>query len=56
MQSDLAVSELSAGLTITMLDGNLGAVVDPARRGVLPLEATTCWCGCIVCATDPTED
>ena len=41
-------------LTITMLDGDLGAVTDPATPSVLPRADEVCWCGCIVCLAPPT--
>ena len=47
--------ELPASLTITMLDGDLGAVTDPTRTAVLPRAEEVCWCNCIVCFTGPTE-
>lgn len=41
-------------LTITMLDGDLGAVTDPSGTTVLPRAEEVCWCGCIVCLAPPS--
>jgi hypothetical protein len=43
-----------ADLTITMLDGDLGAVTDPSGTTVLPRAEEVCWCGCIVCLAPPS--
>lgn len=56
MPTTLRSHEPPTSLTITMLDGDLGAVTDPTRTDVLPRADGVCWCGCIVCFTGPTEE
>lgn len=45
----------TSGLDITMLDGDLAAVVDPTRP-VLPSICPPCWPGCFVCCADTPAD
>ncbi|HEX3647286.1 MAG TPA: hypothetical protein VHV49_02605 [Pseudonocardiaceae bacterium] len=50
----LATTEAS-GFDITMLDGDLGAVIDPSRTAVLSA-CPPCWPGCFVCCADAPAD
>ncbi|HEX5403198.1 MAG TPA: hypothetical protein VFX16_12935 [Pseudonocardiaceae bacterium] len=54
MHAGLLTEADGSDLMITMLDGDLGAVIDPTRT-VTPTAETLCWCGCIVCFAPPTS-
>jgi hypothetical protein len=45
----------ASGFDITMLDGDLAAVVDPSRSAVLTA-CPPCWPGCLVCCADLPAD
>jgi hypothetical protein len=54
LMQGLATTEAS-GFDITMLDGDLGAVIDPSRTAVLSA-CPPCWPGCFVCCADAPAD
>ena len=48
---DAGPTDLVSGLdvSITMLDGDLGAVVDPSTTLVAPATDGICWPPCVIC-------